>query len=169
RTIHGIMREAQAYLTRKLRERDLGRDLEGARITLNEYLDRWLGTAVGPGVRPKTFQDYQGMLHRYVRPVLGKRVLAALRSLDLQAMYQHMTDRGLSARTIRYAHVLIKSAMQQAVRWRLLLENPADGLKLPQQVRNEMRSLTVEQAKALLKAAEGTMYGPVVAVALTTG
>jgi hypothetical protein len=58
------MREAQAYLTRKLRERDLGRDLEGARITLNEYLDRWLGTAVGPGVRPKTFQDYQGMLHR---------------------------------------------------------------------------------------------------------
>jgi len=148
RTIHGSMREAQAYLTRKLRERDLGRDLEGARITLNEYLDRWLGTAVGPGVRPKTFQDYHGMLHRYVRPVLGKRVLAALRPLDLQAMYQHMTERGLSARTIRYAHVLIKSAMQQAVRWRLLLENPADGLKVPQQVRNEMRSLTVEQAKA---------------------
>jgi integrase len=169
RTIHGSMREAQAYLTRKLRERDLGRDLEGARITLNEYLDRWLGTAVGPRVRPKTFQDYQGILHRYVRPVLGERVLAALRPLDLQAMYQHMTERGLSARTIRYAHVLIKSAMQQAVRWRLLLENPADGLKVPQQVRNEMRSLTVEQARALLKAAEGTKYGPVLAVALTTG
>jgi hypothetical protein len=36
RTIHGSMREAQAYLTKKLRERDLGRDLEGAKITLNE-------------------------------------------------------------------------------------------------------------------------------------
>jgi hypothetical protein len=59
-------------------------------------LDRWLGTAVGPRVRPKTFQDYQGMLHRYVRPVLGERVLAALRPLDLQAMYQHMTERSLS-------------------------------------------------------------------------
>jgi len=84
-------------------------------------------------------------------------------------MYQHMTERGLSARTIRYAHVLIKCAMQQAVRWRLLLENPADGLKVPQQVRNEMRCLTIEQARALLKAAEGTKYGPVLAVALTTG
>ena len=31
RTIHGPMREAQAYLTKKLRERDLGRDLEGAK------------------------------------------------------------------------------------------------------------------------------------------
>src|SRR5437763_13491492 len=39
RTIHGPMREAQAYLTRRLRERDLGGDLEGAKITLNEYLD----------------------------------------------------------------------------------------------------------------------------------
>ena len=98
RTLHGSMREAQAYLTRKLRERDLGRDLEGAKITLNEYLDRWLKTAVEPRVRPTTFQDYQGMLHRYVRPALGERILAALRPLDLQAMYQHMTERGLSPR-----------------------------------------------------------------------
>ena len=169
RTIQGSMREAQAYLTRKLRERDLGRDLEGAKVTLNEYLDRWLETAVGPRVRPKTFQDYQGMLYRYVRPVLGERVLAALRPLDLQSVYQQMIERGLSARTGRYAHVVLKCAMQQAVRWRLLLENPADGLKVPHQVRNEMQSLTIEHARALLKAAEATKYGPVIAVALTTG
>jgi hypothetical protein len=136
RTINGSIREAQSYLTRKLRERDLGRDLEGAKITLNEYLDRWLETAVRARVRPKTFQDYQGMLHRYVRPSLGGRVLAGLRPLDLQTMYQQMTERGLSARTVRYVHVVVKSAMQQAVRWRLLLENPADGLRVPQQPRN---------------------------------
>ena len=29
---------------------------------------------------------------------------------------------------VRYTHVVLKSAMQQAVRWRLLLENPADLL-----------------------------------------
>ncbi len=38
RTIHGPIQETHAYLTRKLRERDFGRDLEGAKITLNEYL-----------------------------------------------------------------------------------------------------------------------------------
>jgi hypothetical protein len=48
------MREAQAYLTRKLRERDLGPDLEGAKVTLNEYLDRRIQTAVKPRVRWKT-------------------------------------------------------------------------------------------------------------------
>ena len=91
RTIHGPMREAQAYLIRKLRERDLGRDLEGSKITLNEYLDRWLETAVRPRVRAKTFQDYQGMLRRYVRPILGERVLAGMRPLDIQSMYHQMS------------------------------------------------------------------------------
>jgi hypothetical protein len=83
-TIHGSIRDAQAYLTRKLRKRDLGRDLEGAKITLNEYLDRWLKTAVKPRVREKTCQDYDGMLRRYIRPSLGETVLAAMRPMDVQ-------------------------------------------------------------------------------------
>jgi len=94
RTIHGPMREAQAYLTRNLRERDLGRDLADAKITLNEYLDRWLEAAVKPRVREKTCQDYEGMLRRYVRPNLGERVLAAMRPLDLQTL--SADDRTLS-------------------------------------------------------------------------
>jgi integrase len=169
RTIHGPMREAQAYLTRKLRERDLGRDLEGAKTTLNEYLDRWLETAVKPRVRQKTYQDYEGMLRRYIRPKLGERVLAAMRPLDLQTVYQQMMERGLSARSIRYTHAVLRSAIRQALQWRLLLENPADGVKVPPQPRNEMRALTVEQARTFLKVALTTSYGRVLAVALTTG
>lgn len=169
RTIHGSMREAQAYLTRKLRERDLGRDLEGAKITLTEYCDRWLESAVKPRVRDKTYQDYEGMLRRYVRPTLGARILAALRPLDLQATYLQMIDRGLSARTVRYTHVVLRSALRQAVRWRLLLENPADGIKMPQQPRTEMRVLTVDQARTFLQSAAATPYCQVLALALTTG
>jgi integrase len=169
RTIHGPMREAQAYLTRKLRERDLGRDLEGTKITLNEYLDRGLGTAVKPRVREKTCQDYEGMLRRYIRPRLGERVLATMRPLDLQATYQQMIERGLSSRTVRYTHAVLRCAMRQALQWRLLLDNPADCVTIPQQPRGEMRSLTVEQAQIFLNVALATPHGPVLAVALTTG
>jgi hypothetical protein len=59
--------------------------------------------------------------------------------------------------------------MRHALQWRLLLENPADGVKVPQQPRNEMQALTVEQARTLLNVALTTPYGPVLAVALTTG
>lgn len=169
RTIRGSMREAQAYLTKKLRERDLGRDLEGAKITLNEYLDRWLETAVKPRVRQKTCQDYDGILRRYIRPGLGDTVLVSMRPIDIQTAYHGMIERGLSARTVRYTRAVLRSALRQALRWRLLLENPVDGVKIPQQLRGEMRSLTVEQAQAFLRAALATPLGPVLAVALTTG
>lgn len=53
------------------------------------------------------------------------------------------------------------SPLRQALRWRLLLENPVDGVKIPQQLRGEMRSLTVEQAQAFLRAALATPHGPV--------
>jgi len=166
---HVPMREAQANLTWKLRERDLGRDLEGAKITVNEYLDRWILTAVKPRLREKTCHDYEGILRRYIRPNLGETVLAAMRPLDLQPTYQQMIEGGLSSRTVRYTHVVLKSAMRQALRSHLLLENPADGVKRPQQLRGEMRSFTVEQAQTFLKAALATAHGPVLAVALTTG
>ena len=78
-------------------------------------------------------------------------------------------ERGLSARTVRYTHAVLRSAMRQALQWRLLLENPVDGVKIPQQPKGEMRSLTVEQARTFLKAALATPHGPVLAVALTTG
>jgi len=150
------MREAQAYLTRKLRERDLGPDVEGAKITLNEYLDRWLETAVKPRVREKTCHDYEGVLRRYIRPNFGERVLAGMRPLGSANYVSADDERGLSARTVRYTHVVLRSALLQALHWRLLLENPADRIKLPQQPRCEMRALTLEQARML-------------AVALTTG
>src|SRR5438128_3434112 len=163
------MREAQAYLTRKLRERDLGPDVEGAKITLNEYLDRWLETAVKPRVREKTCHDYEGVLRGYIRPNFGERVLAGMRPLGSANYVSADDERGLSARTVRYTHVVLRSALLQALHWRLLLENPADRIKLPQQPRCEMRALTLEQARTSLKAALATPYGPMLAVALTTG
>jgi hypothetical protein len=45
RTIHGPIREEQAYLKRRVRERDWGRDLDGAKIALNDLtsilIDGW--------------------------------------------------------------------------------------------------------------------------------
>jgi integrase len=61
--------------------------------------------------------------------------------------------------------------MRQALNWRLLLESPVDGLKLPQQPGHEMKALTVEQVRIILKAALTTPHGPAlaVAVAVATG
>ena len=71
-------------------------------ITLNEYLDPWLETAAKPRLREKSYRSYESLLRRYVRPSLGARNLAAICPLDIQAVYQQLVERGLSARTVRY-------------------------------------------------------------------
>jgi integrase len=169
RTVHGSARRAQEYLTKMLRERDLGRGLEGSEITLGEFLDRWLETAAKPKLREKSYRSYESLLRRYIRPVLGERILSRISPLDVQSAYQGLIAHDLSPRTTRYCHSVLRSSMRQAVRWRLLLQDPTEGAQLPRLGRREMHVLNPEQSRIVLEAALKTHYGPVFAVALTTG
>jgi len=161
RTVHGPVRQAQSYLTKVLRERDLGRRVEGITVTLDEFLDRWLDTAAKPKLRDKSYESYESLLRRYIRPVLGGRILSAVTPLDVQDAYQKMIDRGLSSRTVRYTHSVLRSAIRQAIRWRLLSQDPTDGAQLPRLGRREMSVLTAEQSRIFLSAVLKTHYGPV--------
>ena len=168
RTIYGPIKKAQAYLNKMLCERDLGRQTEGVKTPLNQYLDRWLGTAK-MRLREKSYEDYTSLLERHVRPQLGEKLLGTISPLDIQNVCQQMIERGLSARTVHYTHAVLGSALRQAVKWHLLAQCPADGVQLPRLVKREMRVLSAEQARMFLKIALGTIYGPVFAVAMTTG
>jgi hypothetical protein len=126
KTIHGGLRAAQAHLNHLLAERDLGRNIRSSRQTLGQYLDHWLDICARPRLRAKSLRDYSSLLALYVRPRLGSRPLGEVSAVDIQALYSELLDRKLSARTIRYTHAVLFSALRQAVRWRLILSNPAE-------------------------------------------
>jgi len=97
------------------------------------------------------------LLRRYIRPLLGGRILSAITPLDVQSAYQKMIDRGLSSRTVRYAHSVLRSAIRQTIRWRLLLQDPTDGAQLPRLGRRErfrgadVGGLTIRSWPSLLR------------------
>jgi integrase len=168
-TIHGGLREAQAHLNRMLGERDRGRNLTLSKQTLNQHLDRWLEICAKPRLRAKSLQDYEGLLRRYVRPQLGTRALPTLSAFDIQTLYGELCDRNLSARSIRYTHAVLRSSLKQAVRWNLILANPADLVDLPRQDRRPASVFSVEQARTFVKAIAGHPYETLFALAMTTG
>jgi integrase len=168
-TIYGGLRDAQAQLNKMLGERDRGRKLDSSRQTLNQYLDCWLDLCAKPRLRAKSFKDYEGLLRRYVRPRLGPKALASISALEIQTLYRDLQMRSLSARSIRYTHAVLRSALKQATRWSLILTNPADSVDLPRQERRQIGVLTVEQARTFIRAIAGHQYGHLFAVALTTG
>ena len=96
-------------------------------------------------------------------------MLVSLSPLEIQTAYQAMIDRRLSARTVRYAHAVLRAAIRQAMRWQLLLSDPTQGVQLPSQQRREMSVLTTEQARSFLRAAADSPQRGLFAVALTTG
>lgn len=136
---------------------------------LNRYLDRWLDTAAKPKLRSKTSRDYENLLARYVRPEIGHRPLAKIGPLDLQALYGELQNRKLSTRTVRYTHAVLRSALQQAVKWRLLSNNAAEAVDLPKQSRKEIHVLSAGQTPAFLEAAKQDRLGSLFVLAATSG
>jgi integrase len=169
RTVHGTKKDAERYLHAALRERDLGTLVEGTRLTVSEYLDQWLASATQGRVRERTHRDYAAVLARYVRPALGARRLVQLRPLEIQGLYTHLQERGLSPRTVRYLHAVLSAALRQAVKWRLLAQNPAAFVDLPRMRRTETRVLTQEEVMTFLRVAAADRFGVVFTFALATG
>lgn len=101
--------------------------------------------------------------------MLGARRLEGVTSLDVQAVVSAVVDRGLSPATVRRARNVLSSALDQAVRWRLLVRNPVDQVDVPRQVRREMLAMDLEQARKFLVAADLGPHGTLFAFALATG
>lgn len=111
KTIHGRKKDAEKYLTAKLREKDLGIYVEGAAEHLDDFLDRWLKEVAKPRLRPTTYSSYESVLAAYVRPSLGSRQLAHIKAYDIQKLYNSLMEKGKSPRTVRYAHAVLRLSL----------------------------------------------------------
>ncbi len=145
RTIPGTKKDAQRYLTKALREMDLDEFVEPSDRSLQAYLEDWLTSSVAARVAERTAKDYAALLRRHIIPPLGDRKLSQLTPAEIQRVYTRMTERGLSGRTVRYVHAVLHTALEQAVKWRLLAHNPATHVDPPRNQRREIRVLGAEE------------------------
>lgn len=169
RQINGNKKDAQKVLNSTLRDIDHGVFVEPTTMSLDDFLNEWLKVAATPRLSERTDVDYEYLLKSYVRPSLGSRRLSELQPLDIQKLYTNLQSRGLSARTVRYVHSVLSSALKQAVKWRMTMHNPAAFVELPKLVRKEMQAFTPEQALQFLKAVSEHRHGVLFAFALATG
>ena len=167
-TIHGLKKDAERVRAGVVRDLHLGIYQAPTRKTLNEYLDEWL-RGQKTKVAPRTLDGYAGSFDRYLRPALGKTLLANLKPPDIQAVYNDLHERGLSAVTIRHLHVPLKCALKRAVQLGLLPRNPAEPVEIPKVAPQERRVLSPEEATKFLQAAATMPHGLIFEFALLTG
>jgi integrase len=109
------------------------------------------------------------LLRYYVRPELGTTPLQKLTALDIQKVYAGMQARNLSPRTVQYTHRILRNALEQAVKWRLLIHNPAQHVELPKQERREMHFMTDDESRRFLTAARTSQHYAFFTLMLSTG
>jgi integrase len=177
-TVKGTRKDAEKELRRLLRTVDTGEHVDSSRMTIRDWLQRWLET-VQTEVSPKTLERYDEIVRNFLVPAFGKLSIAKLAPSHIQQAYNAWATGGrldgkkggLAPRTRRHIHRILKSALTRAVEQQILARNPADAFKkrLPKVERKEMSVLDVEQSARLLAAIEHSrVYWPVL-IALSTG
>jgi integrase len=128
----GTKRQAQDECARLITEMRGGVYLEPSKTTIARYLDRWLAH-IKPNVTPKTHERYTELATRNLVPLIGAVILTKLQSAQVSEAYAKALINGradgkggLSARTVHHLHPVLNQALRQAMRWGLLVRNPAD-------------------------------------------
>lgn len=109
-------------------------------LTLGEYLESWLSLCEGRSLRPATIASYRCAISSQIAPALGSVRLDRVLPRDLNRFYLGLLrdgrkrGGGLSPRTVRYAHAILRKALGDAVRLGYVDLNPAASADPPSAV-----------------------------------
>jgi integrase len=139
------------------------------RQSVGAYLDRWIKDAATPRLRPRTLVGYKQIIEAHLKPALGSIQVKELAAQHVQALIGTKVEAGLAPRTIRAIRAVLRSALSDAVKWRLVTYNAAKAASLPRPKRVQNQVFTPEQARAFVTAAEAHRLGSLFTVAAISG
>jgi len=174
-TVRGTKKEAEKFLTGKLRELDTGLLIDTKKIKFGEYLDYWKEKTF-KNLEITTSEGYIQKIDKHIKPFLANIYLEDLKPLHLQNFYEEKLKHGnlnnggaLSPRTVLAIHRIIYSALEQAVKWQLVIRNVASAVEPPRAKKYEAKYLTDKQTEDLIKVAkQSDIYIPIM-IAIYTG
>ena len=154
-------RDAAAALREQLGQVDRGTHVAPSKVTVDRHFATWLD-----GLRkgPTTIASYRKNVRLHVIPYIGDVQLAQLTGTRLTALYRQLETSGradgaggLGARTVRYIHTIMHSALAAAVDDNLIAVNPAAKAKPPtakEAKSPEMQTWDADQLRTFLDWAE---------------
>ena len=144
---------------------DLYRDVdltEECRMTLGEWMDKWLDEYMIFTVRESTLDSYRCLTENQVKRFIGEKQLSSLTTAELQKFYIKIKNEGrvkpnrdgsyeLADSMVRKIHMMLHEALDTAVSERLIAKNPTNGTTIPKNNYPEKQVLGNEQLETFLE------------------
>lgn len=143
--------------------------VENDKITLAEFIDRYMNDVASHTLRPGSLQAYESLIRTHIEPELGQIRLLNLRPDHLQNFYSGELNRGLSPGTVKHMHAIIHRCLKQALRWGLVNRNVADLVDSPSPKPRPPQVLSLEQVKKFLGAIREDRLYALYVLAISTG
>ena len=149
--------------------------------TVAEWCRLWFETYSKPVIRPNTAKNYRNIIENHIVPAIGGVKLKRLTAIQIQKMYNDSKTKGrvqrfekqtnteLSGSTVRRIHMVLSSALKQAVKERIIPYNPCDNCRIPPKEKKEMTILPPEKLGAYLREAEQYGVLPMFFLELSSG
>lgn len=156
-SFRGSKRGAQAECARLITELKGGTYIDPSKLTVATFLERWL-EHIKPNVAPRTYERYAEIVRKNLDPALGAVMLTKLQPMTISAAYSKALasgrrdgSGGLSPRTVHHMHRILRQALGQGVKWRLLTRNPTDAVDPPRVERQPLKTYDLAQTVQLIE------------------
>lgn len=179
-TLRGTKRQIERERTRIMHEANQGSVQEQQHCSVAQYLDYWMTNAVRPKLSARTVVNYGEYVSLYIVPALGGMRLTDLTPARIQGFYTNLLQHGrrrpvqdgshgLSTTTVANLHRVLHQALEMAVTWRLLPENPAKRVAVPAAAKRKPVILSPEQVAAILEETNNPRLRLLVLLSACTG
>lgn len=164
-----VYAKTQKALTEKLHQSiECYQDVElteDSRMTLGEWLDRWLAEYKDGTIRSGTLEGYRNYIENYIKPQLGGKQVSLITTQDVQRMYRRLKSGGrvredaegskrLSDSTVRHIHTMLHGAMKAAVQAHIIPKNPTENATVPKSNYKPMQVLNEQELDTFLQAVQ---------------
>ena len=138
---------------------------EDSRMTLGEWLDRWMEDYGAATLRPNTLRSYEQFIRCYIKPYLGDKIVSRVTRMDIQKLYRKLKHEGrvrehpeygheLSDTMVLRIHAMLHRCLKNAEAAHVIARNPTDGAVVPKASYKPKQVLTREQMETFLTAVD---------------
>lgn len=166
-------REAEQALAEVQRTVFDGTVVANSSMRLDDFLDDWLAGQESR-LRPSSHHSYV-MAGKRLKRHLGRYKLQALTPLQIEKFYAELLDHGrrdgegLSPKSVKNTHVVLRKALADAERLGLVHRNAAAAARGPTVIRPEMKTWSSDQLKVFSAAAHESRMRNALTILATTG
>lgn len=156
-TTNGNKKRAEKMLNQEIKKYENYDDIEDTQILFSDYIENWLENhTLNNRIQPSTYKGYSFIVDKINEYFKIKNIfLIDLKVNDLQNYYSHLLKTGKSPNTVHKYHVVIRLALKNAYKKKMVTENIADLVDKPKKIKYKGDYYNREEIMKLLEVIKG--------------